>query len=360
MTGIDRAKAESAALEAVAAAARVCRRVQARLGELRTIVKDDQSPVTIADFASQAVVAKALRERLGREIVLVAEEASAALRGMDRERALVREAIVDAARSEWRDVTEESLLDAIDAGAADPLSDRARGEGFWTLDPIDGTKGFLRGEQYAVALAWVAGAQSGGRARPTIGVLGCPNLDADLSRALDARSDAGTMFVAIEGGGCEEINGLDASGPRRRVRASVWHEGEPIVLARSVEAAHSSKGGTDGVMHETGLETRSLHLDSQCKYAVVARGQAHAYLRLPVKRDYIERIWDHAAGALVASEAGAIVSDAGGRALDFSKGRGMEANRGVCVASAGVHERVVDAVRRVYAPASVRGAQEPK
>ena len=26
---------------------------------------------------------------------------------------------------------------------------------FWTLDPIDGTKGFLRGEQYAVALALV-------------------------------------------------------------------------------------------------------------------------------------------------------------------------------------------------------------
>jgi len=26
---------------------------------------------------------------------------------------------------------------------------------FWTLDPIDGTKGFLRGDQYAVALALV-------------------------------------------------------------------------------------------------------------------------------------------------------------------------------------------------------------
>ncbi len=349
MAGIDRAKSVSAALEAVAAASRVCRSVQARLGELRTIVKDDQSPVTIADFASQAVVAKVLRERLGREIVLVAEEASAALRGMERERALVREAIVDAARAEWIGVDEDALLDAIDAGAGDPLSDRAREEGFWTLDPIDGTKGFLRGEQYAVALAWVAGAKGGGRVRPTIGVLGCPNLDPDHSRALDARSDVGTLFVACEGDGCQEIRGLDASGPRRRVRASAWREGDPVVLARSVEAAHSSKGGTDGVMREAGLETRSLYLDSQCKYAVVARGQAHGYLRLPVKKDYIERIWDHAAGALVASEAGAIVSDAGGRGLDFSKGRGLETNRGVCVASDEVHGRIVDAVRRVYA-----------
>ncbi len=340
--------AESAALEAVAAAARVCRRVQARLGELRTIVKDDHSPVTIADFASQAVVAKVLRKRLGREIVLVAEEASAALRGEERERALVREAIVDAARLEWPGVDEAALLDAIDAGAGDPLSERARVEGFWTLDPIDGTKGFLRGEQYAVALAWVEGIKAGS-ATPTIGVLGCPNLDPDYSRALDARSDAGTLYVAREGGGCEEITGLDAGGPRRRVRASGWRDEEAVVLARSVEAAHSSKGGTDGVMREAGLETRSLSLDSQCKYAVVARGQAHVYLRLPVKKDYIERIWDHAAGALVASEAGAIVTDAGGRELDFSKGRGLEANRGVCVASGAVHGRIVDAVRRVYA-----------
>jgi 3'-phosphoadenosine 5'-phosphosulfate (PAPS) 3'-phosphatase len=40
----------------------------------------------------------------------------------------------------------------------------------WILDPIDGTKGFIRGEHFCVALGM---AHDG---VPTIGVLGCPNL----------------------------------------------------------------------------------------------------------------------------------------------------------------------------------------
>jgi 3'(2'), 5'-bisphosphate nucleotidase len=329
-----------AALEAVAAAARICRAVQARLSEFQTITKDDKSPVTIADFASQAVVAHMLRERLGPGITLAAEESAAGLRGP--ERAAVRGAIVEAARLEWPGVTDDALLDAIDAGTGDPRSPAAREYGFWTLDPIDGTKGFLRGEQYAVALALIE------RGTPRLGVLGCPNLDPDPSLAFDRPSPCGTLLLARAGDGCQEITGLDARGPRRRARALAWREGETLTLARSVEAAHSNKGATDAVMQGAGIQIRSLYLDSQCKYAVVARGQAHAYLRLPVKPGYIERIWDHAAGALVAKEAGAIVSDAAGAALDFSHGRGLEANRGVCVAPAGVHARVIAAVQREF------------
>ena len=45
-------------------------------------------------------------------------------------------------------------------------------ERFWTLDPIDGTKGFLRGEQYAVALALIVGGEV------VVAALACPNLGA--------------------------------------------------------------------------------------------------------------------------------------------------------------------------------------
>lgn len=40
---------------------------------------------------------------------------------------------------------------------------------FWVLDPVDGTLGFVRGNQYAVALALIEEGQV------VIGVLGCPN-----------------------------------------------------------------------------------------------------------------------------------------------------------------------------------------
>lgn len=39
----------------------------------------------------------------------------------------------------------------------------------WVLDPVDGTLGFVRGDQYAVALALIE------NGKVVIGVLGCPN-----------------------------------------------------------------------------------------------------------------------------------------------------------------------------------------
>ena len=89
-----------------------------------------------------------------------------------------------------------------------------------------------------------------------------------------------------------------------------------------------------------------VRLDSQCKYAVVARGQAEVYLRLPSKKGYVERIWDHAAGALIAQEAGCVVTDVFGKPLDFSHGRGLEANKGVVVAPVALHGRIIAAIEK--------------
>ena len=52
-----------------------------------------------------------------------------------------------------------------------------------------------------------------------------------------------------------------------------------------------------------GITAEPLRLDSQAKYAVVARGDASIYLRLP-HGGYRENVWDHAAGWLIVSEAG--------------------------------------------------------
>jgi 3'-phosphoadenosine 5'-phosphosulfate (PAPS) 3'-phosphatase len=59
---------------------------------------------------------------------------------------------------------------------------------------------------------------------------------------------------------------------------------------------------------------------------------------------YVEKIWDHAAGKLVAEEAGVTVTDIFGRALDFSKGATLSANEGVVCAAPAVHGRIVEAI----------------
>lgn len=88
-------------------------------------------------------------------------------------------------------------------------------------------------------------------------------------------------------------------------------------------------------------------MDSQAKYGSIARGAGDVYLRLPVRKDYEEKIWDHAAGDVIVREAGGEVTDAAGRRLDFSRGRTLRGNKGVVAAPSGVHGEVLDAVKKV-------------
>ncbi len=78
-------------------------------------------------------------------------------------------------------------------------------------------------------------------------------------------------------------------------------------------------------------------MDSQAKYAVVARGEADIYMRLPTRADYEEKIWDHAAGVLILLEAGGAVSDIDGVDLDFTRGRTLSANRGILATNGRLH-----------------------
>jgi 3'(2'), 5'-bisphosphate nucleotidase len=321
------------AVDAVAKAAHVARGVQRRLESVRQMTKDDRSPVTVADYALQALVAMELGAAAGGSGVrIVGEERAEMLRRP--ENGAIRGAVLDAVRSARPDATEGEMLDAIDAGDHDGTADA-----FWTLDPIDGTKGFLRGQQYAIALARIE------HGRVTMAVMGCPNLAMDLSASLDEPDPRGVVYIAAAGWGAWE---QPADGPQeqaRRLRLLPRDPREPVRLCESIESAHTSQGDSRRVMEEIGAATRPVRIDSQCKYALVGRGQADAYLRLPTGKGYVEKIWDHAAGMLIAAEAGAGVSDINGAPLDFSRGRRLERNRGIVCAARDLHGPILGAIR---------------
>jgi len=342
---IDLAHAANVARSAVAEACVVCRAVQADLASIRSLLKDDKSPVTVADFASQAVISRALAENL-KTVRLVAEETSEALRGGD---ATLVNAVVEAVRPVWPGATRDDVLAAIDLGGADPPKDSIHG--FWTLDPIDGTKGFLRGGQYAVSLAYIENGS------PVIGVLGCPNLSADFARPFDDPDPRGCIYEAVAGRGLYEIPADEITAPPVHIRRLEAEGEEPVRMCESVENEHTSHDASERVIEMLGEPAPPARLDSQAKYAVVARGQADLYLRLPRppkpgRGPYLEKIWDHAAGALVAHEAGAAVSDAMGNPLDFSHGRELTKNRGIVVAPPRLHGRAIAAIRTIGVPGS--------
>ena len=162
---------------------------------------------------------------------------------------------------------------------------------------------------------------------PRVAVLGCPNLPTGDGRG------TGCLFVAERDGGAWEIALDDPSATPRRIAV----DGDPVVTharyAESVEAAHSDQDGSARIAALLGLAGTPVRMDSQAKYAVVARGDASIYLRIP-RGGYQENIWDHAAGLLVVEEAGGIVTDVDGRPLDLTTGRRMTANRGIVAAPA--------------------------
>ncbi|HID24522.1 MAG TPA: 3'(2'),5'-bisphosphate nucleotidase, partial [Planctomycetaceae bacterium] len=118
-------------------------------------------------------------------------------------------------------------------------------------------------------------------------------------------------------------------------------------LCESVESGHTAQELAAEIARRLGLTCPPLRLDSQAKYAVVSRGEADLYLRLPTRTDYREKIWDHAGGVLLVEEAGGRVTDVTGRPLDFSQGRKLQRNRGVVATNGRLHEAVLEALQSV-------------
>ena len=316
------------ALGAVRQAGKVCRSVQSQI-DPGTLEKKDKSPVTVADFASQAVVCRALQEAFPDDPV-VGEEDAAELRGesagfLDKIRGHLSDVGIDA--------DGETVCGWIDRGGHGGGLDAAGKGRYWTLDPIDGTKGFLRKQQYAVSLALIVDG------RIVLGVLGCPNLPA----AGVGESLTGSLLYAVRGAGAFQ-SPLDDEVDPTPIRVSEITDFAHARMCESVESGHSKHDASAAVVESLGIQAEPVRLDSQAKYACVARGDADVYLRLPTRKDYQEKIWDHAGGVIVVEEAGGTVTDVDGRPLDFSLGRTLAGNRGV-VATAGVdHAAVVRAV----------------
>jgi len=299
------------------------------------ITKNDRSPVTVADFAAQAVVGYLLENHFP-GAYLVGEEQADVLRSEGEREILER--ITGFVNRVIPGATPADVCDFIDRGVDDP------GKEYWTLDPIDGTKGFLRGAQYATALAFVKDG------KVLIGALGCPNISTDLAEdiggggaLLIARRGSGSWITALQRSESEEDFSL--------LRTSNRSNPEQARLMRSFEGGHTDATKVDEFQKALGGKADPVRMDSQVKYALLAGGIGEIYLRLlsPDQLDYKEKIWDQAAGSMIVEEAGGMVTDLDGNPLDFSQGRTLKKNRGICATNGFVHEAALSALREINA-----------
>lgn len=319
------------ALNATRQAALLIRQVQLKLVS-PALTKDDRSPVTVADFAAQALVGRLLAQAFPNDW-LVAEEDSTALRLPESSQTLQQ--VTSFVRRNLPAATPESVCAWIDHKRTDSA---AR---FWTLDPIDGTKGFLRGDQYAVALALVVNGEV------QIGVLGCPNLtDAQQSEL----NGPGSLVIAVRGEGAWTTP-LVSPGDFKPLRVSMQADPAQARLLRSFESGHTNVSQMDIFAQSLGIQAKPVLMDSQAKCAVLAAGKGDLMLRLlsPAQPNYREKIWDQAAGSLVLEEAGGQITDLDGKPLDFTTGRSLRNNRGILASNRLLHGAALQALRQIGA-----------
>lgn len=206
--------------------------------------KADESPVTAADHAAEALILHGLA-RLTPDIPVISEEAASA------------------------------------GHLPRP------GERFWLVDPLDGTREFIkRNGEFTVNIALVEAGQ------PVLGVVLAPALD--------------RLYAGAAGQGAH----LEETGRRREIRCrAVPAEGCTVVSSRS----HGDDEALAAFLADRRV-AKSISAGSSLKLCLVASGDADLYPRLGRTME-----WDIAAGHAVLRAAGGHVRTLQGTELDYGK-----------------------------------------
>lgn len=214
--------------------------------ELGVTLKEDISPVTLADLAAHRVILEGLRE-LTPHLPILSEES-----------------------------------DAI------PYSDRRNWNRYWLVDPLDGTKEYIkRNGEFTVNIALIVDC------KPLLGVVHAPAL--------------GRTYSAVQGQGAFRQTSIGETPCHIAVRRNPEKQLK-VVVSRS----HPGKEG-EAFLHTLGAY-ETVKIGSSLKFCLVAEGSADLYPRFGPTRE-----WDTAAGHCILASAGGEVTDLDGQPLRYNK-----------------------------------------
>lgn len=210
--------------------------------------KSDHSPLTEADKAAHKIIDEGLR-RLYPEIPVLSEE-----------------------------------------GKDIPYKERSKWEQFWLVDPLDGTKEFIKKNgEFTVNIALIENNQ------PVLGVVYLPVTDE-------------VFYSTIEKGAFKH-----SKGQLIELKVSEISKGESLTIVES--RSHPSEELVilkDKLQKDYDLS--SVQKGSSLKICAVAEGMADLYPRLGPTME-----WDTAAGHAVVGAAGGLVVDLKGNSLQYNK-----------------------------------------
>ena len=211
-----------------------------------TVTKDDDSPLTKADLASNKVILERL-QALTPDIPVLSEESKHL-----------------------------------------PYPERKDWERFWLVDPLDGTKEFIKQNgEFTVNIALIEGNA------PVFGVVYAPALE--------------LTYWAAAG-----VGAFKGEGTETRIEALAYEAGTLKLVASRSHAGAATEALVAEL--EQGAPVELVSIGSSLKLCLVADAQAHLYPRFGPTME-----WDTAAAQCVAEQAGASVREPGGGPLRYNK-----------------------------------------
>lgn len=311
-------------IQAVEHGAQLCRKIQA--DGVQSHAKGDASPVTTADYGTQAIICRALSLHFPDDAVVAEEGSKAYLELVSPDiRATLPTLLADIL---GESVSEADVLRWLDYG-----QDRPRNGRTWVIDPIDGTVGFVSGRYYSICVSYMEAYQ------PTGAVIGLPRSPIDENGTI-LHTDGDGLFARPMG-----------STDDRRVQASGRQDVASLRILDSIKLPADEQATATHVRDVAGLSAATVELyDSQLKYAMIAAGYGDVFVRMP--RDISldpHYIWDHLTGAALIKAGGGRITSIDGQPLDFSQGdslphTGFIASNG----DASLHDTLLKATKTVF------------
>ncbi|MFX1554859.1 MAG: 3'(2'),5'-bisphosphate nucleotidase CysQ [Promethearchaeota archaeon] len=272
----------------------------------KSFEKRDQSPVTLADLATQIYIVDNLRAKFPEDHILAEEEGS--LIDINSEK-LIYECFDD--------------LKIKVGEIKETINYRGRfSKREWTVDPIDGTQGYVEGLSYAVGIGLMV------ESDPKISAISVPNYNEEGLGVFSAVKNIG-VYASYGGKEFKEIKVSNQDSLKDAVLCHSLHYDKPWVLE------FAKKVGIN----------KLIRIDSMLKFCKIADGSADLYIK-PIDRKH-SFSWDFLPGYLIVTEAGGKVTDSSNRPIWFKSDTLMWSEPAVIASNGVIHDKVIDHLKKL-------------
>ncbi|KAI0018997.1 carbohydrate phosphatase [Xylariomycetidae sp. FL0641] len=340
------------AIGAIQAAAKISQSVISA-DDKGTIEKSDLSPVTVADFAIQALLTATIHHAFPGD-KFVGEESAADLRNSPTLCSRVWELLQSLQKDEDASLcrlpsSPEQMCEMIDwCGFGEPGGPSAGR--VWVFDPIDGTKTFVQREAYAINVALLEGSKQ------VLSIVGCPTLPVDarppVANGTTDPAGKGSIVFAAKGYGTyvRTLTGSPTDCQLRKIEPC--RETVSLQNLRPVSCYHMLDSGVSeahkAVHERLGITSAGCDfLSWVLRWASLGLGLGDITIWVYKERKRCGKLWDHAGAMLLFEEIGGKITDIDGKDIDLGVGRVMTENHGFVAAPKTVHVKVLQTVQQV-------------